>query len=254
MKQENENEEDKLLLTKNKFKLAVTINEILNFRERQFFNFIIYIIIVMFGISQEWRSIKLILVAIITATILTIMNIIIDFAYGKSLEIENKLKKETLFEKLDKLFESVDDNFETTDVIDLIRIYIPEGYPEDYYNLIIEFKNDSNHTNNHKNYIHINKVLKMLMQNINFLFLSNYELHNVKELIQYIESKFKDEQKLYLQTEITILAKCLIDKNRKINELENKKSENFVKKYKEAFFAIMGSPVLAAILEIIFKK
>lgn len=253
MKQENK----ELLLTKNKFKLAVTINEILNFRERQFFNFIIYIIIVMFSISQEWNSIKIILVAIITATILTIMNIIIDFAYGKSLEIENKFKKETLFKKLDKLFESVDDNFETTDVIDLIRIYMPEGYPEDYYNLIIEFKSDFNYTNSHKNYIHINKVLKMLMQNINFSFLSNYELHNVKELIQYIESKFKDEQKLYLQTEITILAKCLIDKNRKVNELENKKSETFVKKYKVAFFVIMGSPVLAVILEFVlgfFKK
>jgi len=231
------------------FKLAVIINETLNFRERQYFDFIIYIIIVMFSISQELNSINIILVAIITSTILTIINIIIDVSYGKSLEIENQSKKDVFFEKLDKLFESFDDTFETSEFIDFIRINMPGGYHEDYYNLILEFVHHENYPKDHKNHIHINKVLKMLMQNINFAFLDNYELYNVNRLTQYIESEFQYEQKLYLKTGIIILAKCLIDKNRKLNDLENKKSENFVKKYKVAFWGVIGSPVLAVVLE-----
>lgn len=187
------------------------INACANFNQRMFLTFIILL-------SPLTYNIK-----IICFIVALIFNIFIDWGYWKLKDREYKLKKDEFFKELYDWFEERED-IEISEIIDLMRVMMEPYYNYNSHCLIVEFKKYKKDVIKWHN--KINELLKDMDTFYKFDFLEPYEFENGYEVIKYINENIENDKKLYLESKIRILIKCIRDKNLKIYEINTIKKDN----------------------------
>lgn len=193
------------------------INECANFNQRMY----LILIILLLPLTDN--------IKIICFIVAFIFNIFIDWGYWKLKDREYKLKKDEFFEELYNWFEERED-IEISEIIDLMRVMMEPCYSYNSHLLIVEFKKYKKDKKDKNDVIKwhnkINELLKDMDTFYKFDFLEPYEFENGYEVIKYINENIENDKKLYLESKIRILIKCIMDKNSKIYEINTIKKDN----------------------------